>query len=514
MLDNKYYERPLPLAQSEECEPFEIAAKIFFDTDDPLLRGAVQYFTRDFKKLRGVAVNATPDSMAAGIVLSRVEHGVIALDAPSVHAACAAENYRIRVSEGALVCEFCGVKGANHALATVLQNATVKDGKIFWKYSLITDGPSCDYRAVMIDLGRNFHPIEYLYEYVDECFAYKLNYLHLHFTDTQLYTLPSKVYPKLSSVGKSYTFDEIKKLNSYALRRGVTIMPEVDLPGHCRAFQAAAPETFGDNGIINLTSEALAGVCEVLREVCGMFPYSDLFHIGGDEAELNKWTEHKESMDYFRMIDPEAAEAYEKAAHGDAGEYFVTLEEGAKAPEKQAEDETRRTLTERMLAHFISVCAQTVKDEGKRAVVWEGFNKCVNDRVPHDMLVMSWENYYQSTYELLDAGFDIINSSWKPTYVVTPNSMWSPSYIRDKWDIFTWEAIHPASPFLGKVIRVDENKWRKKIHGAQINAWGDHLARESEINLHTALEAEKYCVTARVASLAAKVWTGIAISSK
>ena len=95
-------------------------------------------------------------------------------------------------------------QGANNALATLLQLAA-EDGSV--PAVVIDDEPDCAYRGLMIDLARIWHPFEYLLSYVDICRYYKFSTLHLHFADTQSYTLPSGAFPKLPTEGRHYTFE-------------------------------------------------------------------------------------------------------------------------------------------------------------------------------------------------------------------------------------------------------------------------------------------------------------------
>ena len=106
------------------------------------------------------------------------------------------------------------------------------------------DAPDCSYRGMMVDLARNWHDFTYLISYVDMCYYYKISVLHLHFTDDQSYTLPSKRFPKLSTKGRSYTPEQIEALNQYAEARGIQLMPEIDVPGHCISFQKEYPDIF------------------------------------------------------------------------------------------------------------------------------------------------------------------------------------------------------------------------------------------------------------------------------
>lgn len=198
-------------------------------------------FIRDFERYHGVKIKITDSEKNAGFVLFRKKAEELNLKEPSVFEECRAENYSIVLKNGRIVLNYIGLKSLNHALAALLRLSKIKDGRIFWNYSELLDGPQCKYRAFHVDLGRNFHSVGRLFEYIDMCFCYNLSHLHLHFNENQSYTLPSKLYPKLSTKDRHYSFEEIRELNRYALRRGVSLVPEVDIPGRCNAFGAAYP---------------------------------------------------------------------------------------------------------------------------------------------------------------------------------------------------------------------------------------------------------------------------------
>lgn len=103
-------------------------------------------------------------------------------------------------------------EGLNYALSTVLQVMQKKDYNILFPDITIYDKPDSQYRALMVDLARQWHPYEFLYKYVDLCYLYKINRLQFHFTDDQSFTLPSDKYPLLPTENRHYTKDQISEL--------------------------------------------------------------------------------------------------------------------------------------------------------------------------------------------------------------------------------------------------------------------------------------------------------------
>ena len=335
----------------------------------------------------------------------------------------------------------------------------------------IEDGPDCSYRGMMVDLARYWHPFEFLLSYIDLCWYYKLSSLHLHFTDDQSYTLPGKKYPKLSTSGRSYSFEEISRLNRYALDRGIEIIPEVEVPGHNSGFSAGYPELFGTNGIICMHEDSVSAIADIFREVCELFPYSRHIHLGGDEANLKRWLDCPECMEYARSIGIDT-----------------------NAPGEE--------ICDRLYVDFIVRTAGVIKEKGKIPIVWEGFPKHMNHLVPKDIVVMSWENYYQITPDLLEAGFEIINCSWNPMYIVAPDVKWTPEEV-NAWSIFKWRPVHPGSPFIGREY---ESEPTDKVLGGQLLAWGDRVISAYAGNENQGAFVEMKLLSERLPYLAQNTW--------
>lgn len=374
-----------------------------------------------------------------GIAITKQEDASIKV---VYEAELASEEYRLVVNEEGAIIYASDSVGANHAFATVLQIMEVSSKQILLPMIIIEDIPDCIYRGMMIDLARNWHSFSYLLSYVDMCYFYKLSVLHLHFTDDQSYTLPSEIYPKLSTLGRFYTREQIHELVEYANARGVELMPEIDVPGHCISFGEAYGDLFGTKGVICQHEDSMEAMRNLFRELCDMFPYSKYIHIGGDEAyAMDEWTKCPQCCEYAKSVGIDS------------------------------DMEDKRMLAEFLYAHFISEMAEVIFEKGKQPIVWEGFAKDVNHKVSKDIWVMSWENLYQLTSDLLDAGFKIINCSWIPMYVVTPLQMWSPKEVFE-WSVFSWRAKAIKSPIHETGY---ESPKSSQVLGGQLLAWGDHI---------------------------------------
>lgn len=185
----------------------------------------------------------------------------------------------------------------------VKQGKAIITGNVVWAQSTLaqlvdTDGKVADceihdwaaypFRGFMHDTGRNYQPVSMLKETLDLMSFYKLNYFHWHLTDHPAWRIESKAYPQLNDPqyqrkgrdeGKFYTYDEIREVIAYAKERGITVVPEIDMPGHSTFFKDA----FG----FTMDSEEGRKVLEAcLTEFCSEIPKSDCpyLHIGSDEV--------------------------------------------------------------------------------------------------------------------------------------------------------------------------------------------------------------------------------------
>jgi hexosaminidase len=191
----------------------------------------------------------------------------------------------------------------------------------------IKDAPRFPYRGMHLDVGRHWFPAPFIKQYIDLLAAYKFNTFHWHLTDDQGWRMEIKQYPRLTTVGAQrrethvgvdengapmfdgtpyggfYTQDQVREIVRYAEQRFITVMPEIELPGHSRAALAAYPvlgctpgpfevgTRWGVYDDILCPSEATFTFLEnVLAEVLDLFP-SPFIHVGGDEVPTRRWAE-------------------------------------------------------------------------------------------------------------------------------------------------------------------------------------------------------------------------------
>ncbi len=196
------------------------------------------------------------------------------------------QAYRLAITPGSVLIEAEALPGARYALATLNQLLALGDGSL--PACEITDWPALRIRGLLHDTGRNFQPVSLLKEQIDALARYKHNTFHWHLTDNPGWRLESKKYPQLQAPetftrfkGEFYTQEQFKDVVAYAKARGVTVIPEFDLPGHSAAFRAA----FGFSQMN--TPEVRGIVRELIEELCSLAPSEDMpiIHLGSDEVQ-------------------------------------------------------------------------------------------------------------------------------------------------------------------------------------------------------------------------------------
>ena len=373
------------------------------------------------------------------------------------------EGYRMESCENGVTIAASAAKGMHNGLAALLAVIRSDSGTLIVPAMSSVESPDCSYRGLMIDLARQWHPLPYILQYIDLCWKNRASHLQLHFTDFQSYTLPCSAYPDHSTEGHSYTREEIRTMVKYAKARGIVLVPEVDVPGHTSQFFLKYPEIFGNTGVLPACEEVFDALRSIFTEVAEMFPHSPMIHLGGVEAAIDCWEKCDRTQAYMR-------------ANG-----IESIHE--------------------MYAEYIRIVTDMILALGRTPVVWEGFAKEYNDRIDHRTIVIAWESYYQLASDLAEAGFTLINCSWKPLYVCTGRDerCWSPEEIAalDPW---TWDHWMQKSPACGG-MRIDR---KYPVLGEQICAWGDYIAGWE--NWEDGIRLEMQLVTERLPAMCGKLW--------
>ncbi len=241
------------------------------------------------------------------------------------------EAYRLEVSPAKITIKASAPAGAFYAVQTLRQllPSHFEGGRPQEAFPipsvLINDAPRFPYRGMHLDVGRHFFPVDFIKKYIDLLAMHKLNRFHWHLTEDQGWRIEIKKYPKLQEIaawrketlighysdqphkfdgkryGGYYTQDEVREVVRYAAERHITVIPEIELPGHSLAALSAYPELACTPGPFEAATkwgifedvycpkeETFEFLENVLAEVIELFP-SEYIHIGGDECPKTRW---------------------------------------------------------------------------------------------------------------------------------------------------------------------------------------------------------------------------------
>jgi len=316
---------PEPVSISLERGHFSITPKsiIITNIDDGELNNIANHLNRHISDL----YNFTPLAITNG---EKGQKGSIFLKLDK-ECGIQPEGYRLSVSKDRI--EICAASpnGLHYGLQTLYQLMPAKKkgfSRIKVKSAEITDYPRFEWRGLHLDVSRHFMPKEFVLRYLDYMAMHKMNKFHLHLTDDQGWRIEIKRYPLLTKIGSVrnetligryskendkydktphggfYTQEDIKEIVKYAAERYITVIPEIEMPGHALAALSAYPELGCTGGPYKSatkwgvfddvmcagkegTFEFLQGV---LEEVMNLFP-SGYIHIGGDECPKTRWHE-------------------------------------------------------------------------------------------------------------------------------------------------------------------------------------------------------------------------------
>jgi hexosaminidase len=307
---------PKPAELKVEEGSFEITpeTRLIFDQSNKELVRIAQFLNDHFEKYYHFALPVASDG-TTGIRL-----------VTDASLKTGKESYTMRAGKTGVVITASAANGIFYGTQSLKQMLPVRASeKIAVPYVEIKDEPRLAWRGVMLDVGRHFFPVSYIKEFLDHMAMYKLNTFHWHLTEDQGWRIEIKKYPRLTELahwrdetvvghasksttydgigyGGFYTQDQIRDLVQYAADRFITIVPEIEMPGHSTAALAAYPELGCTGGPYQVAKtwgvmkdvycagkeETFSFLQDVLDEVCELFP-SAYIHVGGDECPKDAW---------------------------------------------------------------------------------------------------------------------------------------------------------------------------------------------------------------------------------
>ncbi len=312
---------PAPVSVKKGNGEFKLTAETIILADSPNHK-AVRFFTEYLRKAGFSNTVTDLNQLAKG---NKEMKNSITLSV-NTKSDLPAEGYQLHVYDDHVVLNGKGA-GLFYGMQTLIQLLQIKNNNLITiPCTNIKDYPRFGYRGMHLDVSRHFFDVDFVKKYIDVMAMYKLNTFHWHLTDDQGWRIEIKKYPKLTEIGSKraqtkinragidlelydntpyegfYTQDQIREIVNYATDRFITIVPEIELPGHSMAAVASYPElscdpkktykvaeTWGEfKDVYCPTEETFKMMDDILFEVMLLFP-GKYIHIGGDECNKTAW---------------------------------------------------------------------------------------------------------------------------------------------------------------------------------------------------------------------------------
>jgi hexosaminidase len=397
------------------------------------------------------------------------------------------EGYELSVSTRRVLLEARTPRGLFYGAVTLWQLLDASGGEfpLHVPNVAIADHPRFAWRGVMLDSARQYQSPEFIKHFIDTLALHKLNVLHWHLTDDQGWRIEIKKYPKLTEVGAwripasidpmnpggppapryggFYTQEQIRDIVRYAAERFISIVPEIEMPGHAQAAIAAYPE-LGVSGkpvavshdwgvhtyLYNVDESTFTFLENVLTEVMDLFP-GTYIHVGGDEAAKDQWQ----------------ASAHVQARMRELG----------------VADETA------LQSYFITRIERFLGDHGRKLIGWD---EILQGGLPPRATVMSWRGT-QGGIDAARLGHDVVMSPSPPMYfdhVQSPRHDEPPG----RPDVVSLADVYAYEPLPQELDKAQA----QHVLGAQANLWSEYMDTPQRVE-HAAFP--------RVAALAEVLWS-------
>jgi len=403
------------------------------------------------------------------------------------------EGYTLKVNTQQINIKGNDVNGVFYGIQTIRKSipAVATNCDINMPAVTITDYPRFSYRGMHLDCGRHFFPAKFIKEYIDLIALHNMNTFHWHLTEDQGWRIEIKKYPKLTQIGSQrketvighnsgkfdgqpyggyYTQAEIKDIVAYAKARHITIIPEIDMPGHMLGALASYPELGCTGGPYEVATQwgvfpdvlcigkekTFKFIEDVLDEVIALFP-SKYIHIGGDEAPRVRWKTCPLCQKRIK-------------------------DEGIKA-------DAKHTAEDRLQSYFMSRIEKHLNSKGRQIIGWD---EILEGDVAPNATVMSWRGT-QGGIEAAKLHHNVI---------MTPNT-----YVY--FDYYQSEDIKNEPLAIGGFLPVEKvysfeptagigDSEKQYIIGAQANVWSEYIPTTKQV---------EYMSVPRMAALAEVQWT-------
>ena len=402
------------------------------------------------------------------------------------------EAYQLKVDANQVVISSPSEAGVFYGIQTLRKAVDVAEGSNVELPAVeIKDQPRFGYRGMMLDVGRHFFSIDEIKTYIDMMALHNINRFHWHLSEDQGWRIEIKKYPKLTEIGSMrketvighnsgkydgkpyggfYTQEQAKEIVAYAAERYITVIPEIDLPGHMQAALAAYPELgctggpyevwtqwgVSDNVLCAGNDQTIQFIKDVLAEIVEIFP-SEYIHVGGDECPKVKWSTCPKCQARIKAL-------------------------GLKSDNKHTKEE-------RLQSYVIHEAEEFLNSKGRKMIGWD---ETLEGGLAPNATVMSWRG---------EAG-GIEAAKQHHDVVMTPNTYLYFDYYQSKdtetepmaiGGYLPIERVYSYEP-MPKSLSPEEQKY---IVGVQANLWTEYIPDFKQV---------QYMVLPRMAALSESQW--------
>ena len=470
--------------QTEADKPFVLTSdtKLIYSEGDTALQQYAGFLQEYIKKQTGIEVKVAPNQNDEANTISLSQN----------YSNDNKEAYQVTITANNITINGASKAGTFYGVQFLRKSIPVqKVSKVTFPAKIITDKPYFAYRGAHLDSARHFFSADSVRIYIDMLALHNINKFHWHLTDDQGWRFESKKYPELTVVGSTrsqtmlgkewnkfdgkphggfYTQQEMKELVKYAAERNITIIPEIDLPGHMVAVLATYPklgctggpykvrETWGvaEDVLCAGNDETYDFIKNILEEVTEIFP-SEYIHIGGDECPKNSWKKCPKCQAKIKAL-------------------------GIKG-------DTKHTAEEYLQSHVISFAEEVLAKKGRKMIGWD---EILEGGLAPNATVMSWRGI-GGAIEAAKSNHDAI---------MTPMSFcYFDFYQTDKTDkeplaignYLPVERVYSFNPYPEALNKEQQ----KHILGVQANIWTEYIQTFKHV---------EYMALPRMAALAEVQW--------
>lgn len=456
---------PLPRSIVKTNGQFQLNSNTVIGMNSNSLLPQAKYLQSELKKTTGMFIEVDPNEVKALIDLQLVKRDEL----PG--------SYTLKIESNKIIITSAGNEGIFYGLISLLQMLKTQPVGTIVNIPAgeIIDAPRFQWRGFMLDESRHFFGKQKVKQLLDWMAFYKLNKFHWHLTDVDGWRIEIKKYPKLTSIGgignktdstaeaQYYTQEDIKEVVAYAAERFITVIPEIDMPGHATAANKAYPEYSGGsiNKYPNFTfdpanEKTYQFLADILKETNSLFP-AGMIHLGGDEVALGiqAWAGKPAIMDLM------------------AKNRFASLAD--------------------LEHYFFRRMADTVISMNDKVLCWD---EAAETDLPADKTIVFWwrQNVPSQLQLALQKKYQVVLCPRLPLYF---DFLQDKSHVSGRKWIGTFNSVSSVYNFPYKEFPAEQLQ-SSQILGIQANLWTELVGSDKRLD---------FMVFPRLAALAEASWT-------